>query len=141
MSLRTLARAYLDELASQSGQVTKNACPVSGRLGLSGPDKAAQSHISLRVEPVRTPDTIRTEFRPDSSDASDKPDGSNKSYRVAVAKVGSLRSTVFPVPRPRVTGPTDRFCDCGRMATLAYSRGDGREAWFCLECLDSDGRA
>ncbi|MBI1867081.1 MAG: hypothetical protein HYS06_02080 [Methylocystis sp.] len=48
---------------------------------------------------------------------------------------------VFPVPRPKVTGPTDRFCSCGRMATLAYPRGDGREVWYCLECLNADGQA
>ncbi len=36
---------------------------------------------------------------------------------------------------------TDRWCACGRMATLAYPNSAGRNVWHCLECLDAYGRA
>lgn len=128
MSLRELARAHLETMEALRRQGSRPSCPVSGRIGMSGPDKTAQPHISRGVAPVRTPDN------PDASDNSDKPD-------IIPAMTAPRRSMSFPVPRPKVTGPTDRFCSCGRMATLAYPRGDGRDVWHCLECLEADGRA
>lgn len=140
MSLRELARAHLETMEALRRQGSPRSCPVSGHIGMSGPDKTAQPHISRRGAPVRTPDAIRTGFpsdtpdNPDASDNSDKPD-------ITPAMTAPRRSMSFPVPRPKVTGPTDRFCSCGRMATLAYPRGDGRDVWHCLECLEADGRA
>lgn len=70
MSLRDLARAYLD---GERRRVAGQACPMSGRLAVSGPDKTAQPHISLRREPVRTPLAARTRIaRPDCPSGSDK---------------------------------------------------------------------
>jgi len=36
---------------------------------------------------------------------------------------------------------TDRFCACGRLASLAWPDGRGREIWRCLECGPVKGRA
>ncbi|MBM3563452.1 MAG: hypothetical protein FJX48_10000 [Alphaproteobacteria bacterium] len=55
-----------------------------------------------------------------------------------VSAVAPRRSMVF---RPMVTRLTDRFCDCGRLATLAFPNSSGRKVWFCLECLNADGKA
>ena len=90
MSLRDLARAYLD---AERRRISAQACPVSGRLGVSGPDKTTQPLIVLRGEPVRMPSPLWTQLdpsdrpsgpdkngrsgHPDRPDASDKPDASD----------------------------------------------------------------
>jgi hypothetical protein len=38
-------------------------------------------------------------------------------------------------------GRTDRFCACGRLATLAWPEGNRREVWRCDDCADAAGRA
>ena len=77
MSLRDLARAYLD---GERRRVAGQACPVSGRLSVSGPDKTTQPPIVLRGEPIRPPLATRTEIaRPGALSGPDKPDASDKS--------------------------------------------------------------
>jgi hypothetical protein len=45
-------------------------------------------------------------------------------------------------PRPRLGGPTDRFCvECGELATIAYPTPRGCETWICIPCLPHRGEA
>lgn len=41
----------------------------------------------------------------------------------------------------RQDGITDRWCSCGRLATLAWPIGGLREAWRCDDCAPTRGRA
>lgn len=38
-------------------------------------------------------------------------------------------------------GLTDRWCDCGAFASLAWPSVGGRDYWRCLECGPVSGRA
>jgi len=71
MALRELARAHLESLRKEP----VSACPVSGRLGMSGPDK-----------------TILDTASPDKSDKPDRMDGSDKpdTHRCACGSIGSI---------------------------------------------------
>jgi hypothetical protein len=150
MSLRELARKHLEELS-------RSRCPVSGHIGMSGPDKTAQPHISLSVAPVRTPDTIRTSIscpdslsgsdsvngpdKPDAPDNSDKPDRSDKVAAPAFVLAGLQREADRRNLTAQREGRTDRFCACGRLARLAWPEGNRREVWRCDECAPTAGRA
>lgn len=37
-------------------------------------------------------------------------------------------------------GTTDRWCVCGRLATLAWPDGEWREVWRCDDCASTAGR-
>ncbi len=102
MSLRELALARLAAIEKQREEAAEKCCPVSGRLGVSGPDKTPQSHIFLGREAVRTPLAVRTRIsspdslsgpdkcgqpgQPDSPDTSDNPDKSDGSDKRAAVE-------------------------------------------------------
>ena len=146
MSLRELA---LKHLARSSG----SACPASGHIGMSGPDKTAQAHISLGVQPVRSPDAIRTSplspdslsdpdsvDRPDKSDKSDSSDNSDKSDRAASTLQALQRDPDRRNIQALRSGITDRWCACGRLARLAWPEANRREVWRCDDCAPFMGR-
>ena len=38
-------------------------------------------------------------------------------------------------------GLTDRWCACGRLATMAWPDGAGRNVWQCHDCAPTAGKA
>jgi hypothetical protein len=132
MSLRELALKHLE-------QVSGAGCPASGHIGMSGPDKTTESLISLRVQPVRSPDAIRTNTsgsdslfdadrarRPDKPDGSDNSDMSDRSVSWKLQREADRRNA-----QALRTGITDRWCACGGLARLAWLEGARREVWRC----------
>lgn len=150
MTLRELARKHLEQLS-------RSRCPVSGHIGMSGPDKTAHSLISLRVQPVRTPDAVRTSLlrpdslsgpdsvrrpdKPDASDNSDKPDRPDKVAAPAFSWAAHQREADRRNLEALRKGVTDRWCACGRLARLAWPEGSRREVWRCDDCAPTVGRA
>lgn len=128
MSLRDLARAYLE--------AEKRRLSGTGQYRVVRPGQSGSNPYfpwgSACPDAPSDPDTCR-------------PPGQTGQVgqfgQVAGAMAAPRRAMVFPVPRPKLTGPTDRFCRCGLMATFAYPDSAGRDIWRCLECLDAYGRA
>jgi hypothetical protein len=126
MSLRELARRQLDRLPQA-------LCPASGRLGVSGPDKAAKRPVSLGVEPVRKGYSVRTPFsRPDTPSVSDsvkRPDQPD-----ALDTSDMLDS---PDISRRKTGPVIHRFSRGEIGIVAdgwFLQSQYNARWYCDPC-------
>jgi hypothetical protein len=131
VSLRDLARAHLQAMEAHESR-SRAACPVSGHIGLSGPDKVAQSHILLGVEPVRAGYAIRTGSQPD------KPDDSDSSDALDSPDKRTAQQTVANLAAP----PTQRCESCNAIASFGvgcFPTKGIRGRWYCAACLPTEG--